>query len=408
MSVTFEEAIASVLCLAAPKGERTVLLPDAAGEVVSRDIVADRNIPPFPRAAMDGFALRWTGGEDKHIYRIIGTVNPGQSWAGEADDAECVKIMTGASVPEPFDTVIAVEQSEVAPDGGVRFHVPASPGQNIAGEGEDARRGDVVIPGGTLLRPRHVATLAAVGCWEVPVSVKPSVAILATGGELKEPWEQAHGPFIRNCNAHFLLSALKATGFTDVTNLGVVSDEREELCTRIRDGLDADFLILTGGVSAGEIDIVPECLAACGVEKVFHKVSVKPGKPIFVGKCPGSGLAIGLPGNPVAVIVHFSMLISPLLLKSMGARDYLPKPIWLPLAGEAHNKGERKKFSPARLESKGGESLVVEIPFHGSGDFVGASLADGVFEIPFGVRTLPAGARVRFYPVWGDLLSSND
>jgi len=408
MNVSFEDAVASVLGLARTPTERIVNLPDAVGEVLFRNVVADRNIPPFPRAAMDGFAVRWTGREDKLSYRIIGTVNPGQSWAGVAGEAECVKIMTGASVPALFDTVIPVEQSEACLDGLVRFVAPTSRGQHVAPEGEDARRDEVLVPRGTLLHPRHIATLAAVGKWEVSVSEKPAIAVLATGGELREPWEEATGPFIRNCNAHFLLSALKTSGFEQVKYLGVAPDELDALKAKIREGLSFDYLILTGGVSAGETDLVPECLAACGVEKVLHKVSVKPGKPIFVGKTPGGGLVIGLPGNPVAVIVHYSMLIRPLLLKSMGSKEYLPKPIWLPLAGEAHNKGEQKKFSPARVESAGGESQVVEIPFHGSGDFVAASRADGVFEIPFGIRKVPAGGRVRFYPVWGELLTSED
>jgi molybdopterin molybdotransferase len=231
------------------------------------------------------------------------------------------------------------------------------------------------------------------------------VAVLATGGELKEPWESATGAFIRNSNAHFLLSALKVSGFSNMTYLGVTPDTPEYIQSKIREGLSSDFLILTGGVSAGEIDIVPECLQACGVEKVLHKISVKPGKPIYVGRSQEGCIILGLPGNPVAVIVHFYMLVRPLLLKATGAKEYLPRPIWLPLAGDARNKGEQKKFAPGRVESVEGGSRVVEIPSHGSGDFVSASQADGVFEIPMGVRHLPAGALVRFYPIWGELLT---
>jgi molybdopterin molybdotransferase len=138
---------------------------------------------------------------------------------------------------------------------------------------------------------------------------------------------------------------------------------------------------------------------------VLHKISVKPGKPIYVGRTPEGCVVLGLPGNPVAVIVHFSMLVRPLLLKATGARECLPRPIWLPLAGDAKNKGERKKFALGRVESVGGNSRIVEIPSHGSGDFVSTSQADGVFEIPLGVRHLAAGSLVRFYPVCGDLLT---
>jgi molybdopterin molybdotransferase len=380
-------------------------LPEAVWEILSRDVVADRNIPPFHRAAMDGYAVRWTGKEAERPYRVIGTVNPGDTWTGEAAETDCIKIMTGAKLPEPFDTVIQVELTETVREDHVRFQSAVSPGHNIAREWEDAKSWDPLVPCGTLLQPRHISTLAAVGQWEVNVFSRPSVSVLATGGELKEPWESATGSFIRNSNAHFLLSALKVAGFPHAAYLGIAPDTPEDIRSKIREGLSSDFLILTGGVSAGEIDIVPECLRACGVKKVLHKISVKPGKPTYVGRSEEGCVVLGLPGNPVAVIVHFSMLVRPLLLKATGARECLPRPIWLPLAGDAKNKGDRMKFSLGRVESVGGNSRVVEIPSHGSGDFVSTSQADGVFEIPMGVRHLPAGTLVRFYPIWGDLLT---
>ena len=403
--VSFEEAIASVLELAGEPGERIVRLPDAVGEVLSRDVVADRNIPPFHRSAMDGYAVRWSGKEADRPYLVIGTVNPGDTWSGQAGETDCVKIMTGAKLPEPFDTVIQAELAETIPEGRVRFRATVSRRQNLALEGEDAKKGDPLIPRGTLLQPRHISTVAAVGQWDVPVTVRPEVSVLATGGELKEPWERATGAFIRNSNAHFLLSALKAAGFSRAAYLGVAPDTPEAIQSKIREGLSSDFLVLTGGVSAGEIDIVPECLAACGVEKVLHKIAVKPGKPIYVGKSREGCIVIGLPGNPVAVIVHYSMLLRPLLLKATGAKEYLPRPIWLPLAGDAKNSGGQKKFVPGRVESDGGTSHVVDICSHGSGDFVSASRADGIFEIPAGVRMVAAGEKVRFYPVWGEMLT---
>jgi molybdopterin molybdotransferase len=400
MNVTFEEAIASILALAGKPEEQKVRLPEAAGEVLSRDVVADRNIPPFHRATMDGYAVRWTGDEDRRPYRVIGTINPGDAWSGQASEGDCIKIMTGAMVPEPFDTVIQVEQSEAGPENHVRFRAAATHGQNIAREGEDAKKGAPLVPRGTLLRPRHVSTLAAVGQWEVSVYSRPSVSVLATGGELKEPWESAAGAFIRNSNAHFLLSALKYAGFTRVEYLGVAPDTPKDIRSKIRGGLSSDILLITGGVSAGEIDIVPDCLRECGVEKAVHKISVQPGKPTYAGRSNNGCVVIGLPGNPVAVIVHFHMLVLPLLRKATGALDYLPRPVWLPLAGDAKSKGERKKFTLGKIESADGASRVVEIPSQGSGDFVSASRADGVFEIPMGTRYLPAGTPVRFYPVF--------
>jgi molybdopterin molybdotransferase len=375
------------------------------GEVLAGDIIADRNIPPFPRAAMDGFAVVRTGKETERTYRVVGTVNPGTVWSGDATEADCIRIMTGAMVPAPFNTVIQVEHSEVDPDGSVRFHTAVKLGQNIAREGEDVLKGTVLLSSGTFLSAHHVATLTSVGQWEVPVFQRPSVAILATGSELVEPWEGASGPMIRNSNAHFLLAALKELGFRDVRYLGIIPDDRETMMAKIREGLALDFLLVSGGVSMGDVDIVPDCLAACGVRQILHKIAVKPGKPIFAGESPAGGIVIGLPGNPVAVLVHFSMFIRPLLLKASGATEYLPKPILLPLAEDAVNKSGGKKFSIARLVRKGAESLVAEIPSHGSGDFVSASRAEGVFEIPLGTSHLAAGDTVRFYPIWGKFLS---
>lgn len=405
MAITFEEALASVLPLVRARDVRRVPLPDAVGEVLARDVVADRNIPPFPRAAMDGFAVVWTGRETERPYGVAGTVNPGAVWSGEAAEAECVRIMTGAKVPAPFDAVIPIEHAEAGREGTVRFRTPARRGQNIAREGEDVLKGAVLIPSGTYLSAHHVATLASVGQWEVPVCGRPAVSVLATGDELVEPWEGAQGPMIRNGNSHFLLAALKSLGFRDVRYLGIVRDDPEAVMAKIREGLACDFLLLTGGVSVGDVDIVPDCLAACGVRKILHKIAVKPGKPIFAGESPEGGIVVGLPGNPVAVMVHFHMFVLPLLLKSSGAADCFPKPILLPLAEEAVNRSGGKKFSIGRIERKSGETRVVEIPSRGSGDFVSTSRAEGVFEIPLGASRLTAGEIVRFYPIWGNFLS---
>lgn len=404
MPITYEQALASVLPAVRTRGVEEVPLPDVAGEILALDVVADRNLPPFPRTAMDGFAVCWAGKETERTYRVIGTVNPGEEWGGDPAETDCLRIMTGAKVPAPFDTVIQIEHADAEEGGSVRFRNPVVRGQNIAPEGEDIRRGQVLLSAGTCLSAHHVSTLAAAGQWEVPVYKRPSVALLATGNELVEPWEDASGPMIRNGNAHFLLAALNHTGYRKVRYLGIVPDDREAMIAKIREGLGSDFLLVSGGVSVGDVDIVPECLAACGVRKILHKVAVKPGKPLFVGESPGGGIAVGLPGNPVAVLIHFSMYIRPLLLKASGAKEVFPKPILLPLAEDAENKSGGKKFAIGRLTRKGGRTLVAEIPSHGSGDFVSACQAEGVFEIPLGTSRLPAGEIVRFHPIWGGFL----
>jgi molybdopterin molybdotransferase len=240
----------------------------------------------------------------------------------------------------------------------------------------------------------------------VPVFERPSVAVLTTGDELREAWEEAQAPCIHNTNAPFLMASLSSAGFTAARYLGVVRDERGPLLEKIRAGLEADFLLITGGVSMGDLDLVPDCLAACGVRKLLHKVSMKPGKPIFVGRGGCGTVVVGFPGNPVAVMVHFSMFVQPLLLKASGAREHLPKPVLLPLAKDAVNLSGRKKFSLGRIVARAGASVVEEIVSQSSGDFISAGRAEGVFEIPLGVSLVPAGAAVRFYPAWGDFFAA--
>jgi molybdopterin molybdotransferase len=405
----FDEAVDALLALARTRGVRTVPLPAAAGCVLAEDVLADRPIPPFDRAAMDGFAIRFAGQDAGAAFRVAGTVIPGQSWSGEAGSGDALRIMTGARVPPPFDTVIPFEDTEGERDDEiVRLSAAPQQGQHVAAEGEDAAAGECLVAAGTLLRPRHVAALAAAGKWEVPVQCPPSIAVLATGNELKEPWEVAEGPFIRNGNAHFLLSALAECGLHDVRYLGIAPDEDVALTALLREGLKERVLIVTGGVSAGDTDRVPECLAACGVEPLFHRVAVQPGKPIFVGATPAGAVAIGLPGNPVAVMLHFAMLVRPFLLRACGVSDCLPRPVWLPLADRVRNRSGRLKYAAARLENSGDATFVQEISSHGSGDFVSVTWAEGVLEIPADVTHLPAGAPVRFYPVWGELLSDGN
>jgi molybdopterin molybdotransferase len=404
-NITYEEAMASVLEQVAAGDVRALPLPEAVGEVLAVDVTAGFDVPPFPRATMDGYAVSWSGRECEEAFEVVATVAAGQVWEGTAGERACGKIMTGAAVPLAFDTVIPVEAAVAEDAGRVRFTAAARRGDNVAPRGEDARQGQMLIPRGSLLRTRHVPTLAAEGFWEVPVHVRPSVAVLATGDELREPWDTASPPCIRNTNAPFLMASLRSAGFHGARYLGIAPDQRERLLAKIRAGLNADFLLITGGVSMGDADLVPECLSACGVRKLLHKVSMKPGKPLFVGRSESGALVVGFPGNPVAVMVHFSMFVQPLLLKACGAREHLPKPVVLPLSREAVNNSGRKKFSLGRIVSSGGRSHVEELLSRGSGDFVSACHAEGIFEIPLGISRIAAGEQVRFFPAWGDFFA---
>ena len=402
--VSWEEALPSVLALARPKRGDEVPLLEAHGRVLAVDVRADRPFPPFPRAAMDGYALRWTEGCGRTPLPVAATLPAGAVLPGEIPAGSCVRVFTGAALPPFLDTVVPFEETA---DGGesVLFTSPVARGQHVAAAGEDAREGALLVAAGTLLFPRHVALLAAAGMARVPVFGRPSTAVAATGGELVEPGEEAAGPFIRNSNGPMVLSALAAAGFSGTTCLGILPDDRELLREGLAAGLRSDLLVVTGGVSTSDADLVPGVLRDLGVRPVVHRVAIQPGKPLYAGVAPGGSVVLGLPGNPVAAMLHLGMVVLPFLRKASGARECLPRPILLPLASEARNRGGRKKFVPARLETDGGVTRVVEIPSHGSGDLVSASRADGVFEIGAAVPSLPAGSVVPFHPCWGELLA---
>jgi molybdopterin molybdotransferase len=353
---------------------------------------------------MDGYALRWTGEAPAAPLRVAATLAAGEVLPREIAAGSCVKVFTGAALPPFLDTVVPLEEASES-EGAVRFTRPVTRGQHVAPEGEDARAGDLLVAAGTLLFPRHVALLAAAGTAQVPVHARPSVAVAVTGGELVEPGEAAEGPFIRNSNGPMVLSALGAAGFPEARYLGILPDRRETLAERLAEGLDRDLLVVTGGVSVSDADLVPPVLASLGVRPVVHRVAIQPGKPLYAGVSPGGAVVLGLPGNPVAAMLHLAMVVLPFLRKASGAREYLPRPILLPLAAEARNRGGRRKFVPARLETRDGVTRIVEIASHGSGDLVSASRADGVFEISPGTPSVPAGTVVPFHPCWGELLS---
>jgi molybdopterin molybdotransferase len=400
----WEEALPAVLALARPKGVETTPLVHAPGRVLASDVRADRPFPPFPRAAMDGYAFRWTGEGGRGPFPVAATLAAGTLLSEEVPAGSCARVYTGAALPPFLDTVVPLEETEASGEGAVLLAAAVKRGQHVAARGEDALEGDLLVPAGTLIFPRHVALLAAAGVPLVPVFRRPSAAVAATGGELVEPGEEASGPFIRNSNGPMVLSALAASGFPDTTYLGILRDDREALREGLAEGLRRDLLVVTGGVSASDADLVPPALRDLGVRPVVHRVAIQPGKPLYAGVSPEGCVVLGLPGNPVAAMLHLGMVVLPFLRKASGARECLPRPIHLPLAADARNRGGRKKFVPARLETDGGITRVAEIPSHGSGDLVSASRADGVFEIPAGVASLPAGTTVPFHPCWGELL----
>jgi molybdopterin molybdotransferase len=371
VALTFEEARACVVANAR-RGVETEPVPTlrAAGRVIAEGVAADRDYPPFARSARDGFAVR---AEDlPGELKIIGEVRAGQVFGGVVGAGEAVEIMTGAPMPAGADAVVMVEHAERAGDK-VRIGQRAS-GDNFSPQGVEARAGAVVLEAGRRLGFAEIAMLAMVGRECVQVFRKPRVAILPTGDEIVEAGERP-APFqIRNSNAWSLAAQVeRAGGVPEI--LPIARDNYESTRSMIERGLEADLLLLSGGVSAGKYDIVEKVLADLGAEFFFDRVKIQPGQPLvygFIREGPARGKQFfGLPGNPASTMVTFEVFARA-AVELLGGGNDAPLPLLRArLTRPFRHKPGLTRFLPARLSLDG--ATVAPEAWQGSGDV--ASLA---------------------------------
>lgn len=359
-----------------PASTRTTTIWEASGYVLAADVAADRPLPPFDKSMMDGFALRAADlGPEPTTLELVGEVAAGD--VGRAiGPCQALAIMTGAPLPEGADAVQVVELCERPPvvDGRatvvVRERVAA--GANVAPTGALARQGQVVVEKGRIIESLTAGVLASVGAAQVEVFRRPRVTVVATGDELVNIDEVPAEAQIRDSNRKTLM-ALAEAEWCRVVDGGIARDDRAHLRSVIRDGLEGDVLVLSGGVSAGSYDHVRECLEAEGVEILFHQIAIKPGKPALFGRTERT-LVFGLPGNPVSNFVTAALLLTP-AVRILGRRpDHRPWILRLPLvdAGLAAT-GRRTTFHPANLVrlERDGELAVRPCRWDGSADHVG-------------------------------------
>ncbi len=369
-----------------------VALDQAAGRVLAEDVRADMDAPPFNRSAMDGYAFRHedlptSGG----VISVRGTVAAGEVFTRTLAPGEGVRIMTGAPVPDGLDTVQMVECSEER-DGGKVFLEGGLPrGRNIAPRGQDMQEGEVVLTAGRLIRPVEVAMLATLGKARLKVLARPQVLVHATGDELLLPHEGRPGPGqIRESNGTMLKAQVEALGVgLDARFCGIIPDTEEATAAAIEGAMDADVLILSGGVSMGDFDHVHHELKKRGLKVLIQKVAIKPGKPLLFGSLERPGLAplwvFGLPGNPVSSFCTFELFVRPFLRALLG----LPAPHTLTMTArlEAPMKGKairRTQHLPARLRVVDGELVAEQTDWHGSGDLRGLLDTNGFILVPAG------------------------
>jgi molybdopterin molybdotransferase len=394
--IPLEKALTIVQDALAGHPLRSQRLPivEAQGRFLREDVVSQLDIPPFDRVVMDGYAV--VEGETGRRLRVVAEVQAGQVTDVLVRPGTAVKIMTGAPAPAGTGKVVMVEKTRRA--GGHVEILAAETERHVTSQGEDLKAGDVIARRGERLDEVRIAGLAACGITDVQVGRRPRVAVLVTGDELVERPGERTGGRIFNANGPLLVGLLRSYGYA-VRQAPVVRDDPGETAARIAAAMAAnEMVVLTGGVSAGEYDYVPQALETCGLRILFSRVAVKPGKPVtFAVQSPAAGtVAFGLPGNPVSVFVTAHLFVLPALALLEGGRRP-PRLLQVPLAAShSFRPSPRVQFLPARLDHKG---RVVPLPYHGSGHLHALANAEGLLRLEPGAADIPAGAPLPFWPV---------
>ncbi len=395
--IKFEEAYNIVKSVNVQLETQKVPLNDSLGYVLAENIRSDMNMPPFDKSAMDGYACREV--DLAHELEVIEIIPAGKIPKKTIGENQCSKIMTGAMIPKGADCVIIVEDTEEINENKIRYTKPVpeinvcqvevgnKPNVNICYIGEDIKTGDVVLEKGTLIKAQHIAIMASVGHTDVLVHRKPKVAVIPTGDEIVEPHIKPNVSQIRNSNGSQLVAQLKAMGI-EANYYGIARDVEGATMNLIKKAYaENDVILLTGGVSMGDFDLVPEILKTLEFELLFQAVAVQPGKPTVFGR-NGNKFCFGLPGNPVSSFVQFELLTKPLLYGLMG-EDYKPLNLRLPIGKDfSRRKAGRMSWIPAVFTDDG---YIVPVEYHGSAHIRGLGVAQAIFAVPIGVKELKKG-----------------
>lgn len=398
---TFEEARSIILDRVAPLGVERVGVLDSLGRVIAEDVIAPWDMPLCDNSAMDGFAVRAADCAAIPVtLKVTGYIPAGGKVTGRVEPGCAIRIMTGAPIPPGCDAVVPVEET----DGGtesVTIMAPVKPHQHIRFRGEDVATGVVVIPSGTLIRPPEISMLASFGKAVVPVYRRAQVAILSTGDELIELGEPPVPGKIVNSNALSLAAAVKEIGAVPLI-LGIARDNPESHREKMVEGLKADALITSAGVSAGDRDFVREVLGELGVQQLFWRVDIKPGGPTAFGLY-GDKPVFSLPGNPVSTMVTFEEFARPALLKMMGHRRVIKPFIKAVLQGEVRKKPGKINFLRVRLASKEGRYLAHSSGDQNTGILKTMLLADAIAVLPADRTSFSAGEEVDVHILSGNV-----
>ncbi len=405
--LSLTQAFDKLLATVSPLEAVSLPLADVLGMTLAEDVSAREDSPPFDKSLMDGFAVRAADVASGFVsLKVIEIVTAGQVPSKSIGPGEATQIMTGAPLPEGADLVVKIEEtfSDIS---GVQVTTKSiKPGTNIVRRGTSVRAGDVVLKVGMKLNGARIGALAELGRAVVQVHRRPTVAVLTTGDELV-PIDETPGPGqIRNSNEAMLCAQIEAAGAVPIP-LGIARDNRADLRAKIQEGIQCDMLVLSGGVSAGTLDLVPSELIVAGVREVFHKVELKPGKPVWFGvrecspsggrESPGSSIrrcseepgdsrpplgetvyVFGLPGNPVSSLVCCELFVRTAIRQLMGEQPPLPRPMPARLEHDYSARADRPTYHPAKWMWSPEGATVKLVPWHGSSDLCGTVAANGM------------------------------
>ena len=395
--ISVDEALNRILTQITVLGLEKVGIISSLGRVIGEDILAPRDIPPLDNSAMDGYALRsadikGASRENPVSLQVIEELPAGELPQKAVAKGEAIRIMTGAPIPSGADTVVMVEDTEKAGQQ-VKIFQGVPSGENIRRAGEDVRMGDRVISMGSVIRAAEVGMLASVGRASVYVHQKPVVAILCTGDELVDVDEGIADHKIVSSNSYTLCAQVMECGALPL-QLGIAKDKPEEIEGKLRQGLRADVILSSAGVSVGDYDLVKDVLEKIGFQLDFWRVAMRPGQPLAFGTIGGKP-TFGLPGNPVSSMVSFEQFVRPSLLKMMGHKRLFRPVVEAILKEDITKKPDRRHFMRARVSLEGDRYVVTTTGPQGSGILNSMVEANGLLIVPQEETEIKAGEKVR-------------
>jgi len=403
--ISVEEAQEAILSRIPTMGRERLHIGDALGRVLAEDVISLRPIPPWANSAMDGYAIRsrdiaHSSEESPCTLRIIDEAPAGFESAKTIGPGEAIRIMTGAPIPKGADAVVMVELTVRDNDDEVRVLKPVPEGEAVRRSGEDVGVGEKVFSLGNRLGSASIAMLAGVGRPYVYVVQGPRVAILSTGDELVELGEEPGVGQIFNSNSYALAAQVREAG-GDPLLLGIARDNTEDLESLLKDGLVADMVLTSGGVSVGDFDLLKSTLGDLGNEMHFWKVRMKPGKPMAFGTLQGCPV-FGLPGNPVSTMVSFELFVRPALMKMQGVAGLYRPQIAARLLHPLHKSPERRHYVRAVASFKDGEWTVNAVESQGSNIIHSMVRANSLIVFPEFKTDLEAESQVQVLILEGE------